>query len=169
MSWWVQPVLVGTFDQPVVITDQRAVDRKVPGIVPAGLGLQWHKEISNIISISFPIPVCIFRRMRSLGLLIWNLSDYSKYIVKLSGTTVILMPFSNCIRNEQFPRNTRQARLASLADVIVYQYSLCIGYGVSESHLFRDSVIHCREWIVSTWLLYQIKFLNNNSKFPRFL
>lgn len=63
------------------------------------------------------------------------------------------MPFSTRIQNEQFPRNTRQARLASLADVIVYQYSLCIDYGVSESDLFRNSVMHCREWIVSTWLL----------------
>lgn len=65
------------------------------------------------------------------------------------------MLFSNLMQNEQFPKKHRAGKtLPSFADVIVYQYSLHIDYGFSESHLFRDSVIHYRGCIVSTWLLH---------------
>lgn len=59
------------------------------------------------------------------------------------------------MQNEQFPKKDRAGKtLPSFADVIVYQYSLRIDCGFSESHLFRDSVIQYRECIVSTWLLH---------------
>jgi len=65
------------------------------------------------------------------------------------------MLFSDDMQNEQFPKTHRAVKaFPSFADMIVYQYSLHIDYGFSESHLFSDSVIHYRECIVSTWLLH---------------